>query len=268
MAALCSRGLAILGNPSFLLEAHHWLEEVVVNPHHIEIQILGDQHQNVVHFSERDCSIQRRHQKVIEETPSPFINEEKRKEMGEAAINAAKAINYEGVGTVEFLVDDSKNFYFMEMNTRIQVEHPITEEVTGYDLLKAQIRVAAGEKINFQNQFPKRYAIECRINAEDSENDFRPNAGTINHLYLPGGKGTRIDTHIYSGYSIPPYYDSLIAKYIAYGTTREEAITIMKRMLEETQIEGIKTTIPFHLKVLSDKIFIKGNYTTSYLENM
>ncbi|MFC2086451.1 acetyl-CoA carboxylase biotin carboxylase subunit [Bacteroidota bacterium] len=242
-----------------------YLEKFIENPHHVEIQILGDQYKNIVHFSERDCSIQRRHQKVIEETPSPIIDDDTRKKMGNAAIKAAKAINYEGVGTVEFLVDDDKNFFFMEMNTRIQVEHPITEEVTGFDLLKEQIAIASGKKINFQNQFPKKYAIECRINAEDPDHNFRPDAGKITHLYLPGGRGTRVDTHIYSGYTIPPYYDSLIAKYISYGTSREEAIAIMKRMLSETVIEGIKTTIPFHLKVLSDKNFIEGNYNTGFL---
>ncbi|NOZ46198.1 MAG: acetyl-CoA carboxylase biotin carboxylase subunit [Chlorobi bacterium] len=243
-----------------------YLEKFLVNPHHIEIQILGDQFNNAIHLSERDCSVQRRHQKLIEETPSPFINNTLRNKMGEAAIKAAQTIGYEGAGTVEFLVDEKKNFYFMEMNTRIQVEHCITEEVTGLDLLKEQIKVAAGEKINFTSQSPQKHAIECRINAEDTEQNFRPDAGKIKHLFLPGGKGVRIDTHIYSGYSIPPYYDSLIAKFIATGNTRTEAIQTMKRMLSETQIEGIKTTIPFHLQVLKDKDFATGNYNTGFLE--
>ncbi len=244
-----------------------YMEKFIENPRHVEIQIAGDQYGKVCHLSERDCSIQRRHQKLLEETPSPIITPTLRSEMGEAAIKAAKAINYEGVGTVEFLVDKSKNFYFMEMNTRIQVEHPITEEVIDYDLIKEQIKIAAGEKISGKNYFPKMVAMECRINAEDPYNDFRPSPGKITSLHLPGGHGIRVDTHVYQGYVIPPYYDSMIAKLIAVAQTREEVIAKMKRALDEFVIEGVKTTIPFHKKLLEDENFVKGKYTTKFLED-
>ncbi len=243
-----------------------YMEKFIEEPRHIEIQILADKHGNISHLSERDCSIQRRHQKLIEETPSPFIDQQIREKMGDAAVKAAKYIKYEGVGTIEFLADKHKNFYFMEMNTRIQVEHPITEQVTGVDLIKEQIRVAAGEKISNQNYYPNGFSIECRINAEDPENNFRPSPGKIKYLHLPGGHGIRIDTHIYSGYDIVPFYDSMIAKLISTGSTREEAITKMERALNEFVIEGIKTTIPLHLKILKNKNFLKGNFTTNFLE--
>jgi len=244
-----------------------YLEKLIEAPRHIEIQLMADQHGHVVHLSERDCSIQRRHQKLVEETPSPFITEELREKMGQAAITGAACIGYEGVGTVEFLVDKHRNFYFMEMNTRIQVEHPITEEVTGIDLIKEQIKIAAGEKIANKNYYPQGHAIECRINAEDPFKDFRPSPGTITNLHLPGGLGIRVDTHIYSGYTIPPHYDSMIAKLIARGKDREEAIVRMKRALEEFVIEGIKTTIPFHLQLMDDKNFRAGKFTTAFLES-
>jgi len=243
-----------------------YMEKFIEEPKHVEIQIAGDQYGKVCHLSERDCSIQRRHQKLLEETPSPIMTPTLRSEMGEAAVKAAKAINYEGVGTVEFLVDKHKNYYFMEMNTRIQVEHPITEEVISYDLIREQIKIAAGEKISGKNYFPKMVAMECRINAEDPDNDFRPSPGTITSLNIPGGHGIRVDTHVYQGYTIPPYYDSMIAKLIAVAQTREEVIAKMKRALEEFVIEGIKTTIPFHLKLLEDENFVKGKYTTKFLE--
>ncbi len=243
-----------------------YLEKFIEDPKHIEIQIIGDQYGKVAHLSERDCSIQRRHQKLLEETPSPIMTDDLRKKMGEAAIKAAKAINYEGVGTVEFLVDKKKNFYFMEMNTRIQVEHPITEEVIDYDLIKEQIKVAAGEKISGKNYFPNLHAMECRINAEDPYNNFQPSPGKITSLHLPGGHGIRIDTHVYQDYVIPPFYDSMIAKVIAVAQSREEVISTMKRALEEFVIEGVKTTIPFHLKLLQDENFIKGKYTTKFME--
>jgi acetyl-CoA carboxylase biotin carboxylase subunit len=244
-----------------------YLEKFIEAPRHIEIQLMADQHGNVVHLSERDCSIQRRHQKLVEETPSPFITPELREQMGQAAVIGATSIDYEGVGTVEFLVDKHRNFYFMEMNTRIQVEHPITEEVTDIDLIKNQIRIAAGQKIPNKNYYPHGHAIECRINAEDPFKDFRPSPGTITNLHLPGGLGIRVDTHIYSGYTIPPYYDSMIAKLIARGKDREEAIVRMKRALEEFVIEGIKTTIPFHLQLMDDKNFRAGKFTTAFLES-
>ncbi len=244
-----------------------YLEKYIEDPRHIEIQIVGDQFGNSCHLSERDCSIQRRHQKLLEETPSPFMTDELREKMGEAAIKAAKAINYEGVGTVEFLVDKNRDFYFMEMNTRIQVEHPITEEVINYDLIKEQIKVAAGIPISGKNYYPQMHAIECRINAEDYKNNFRPSPGKIVTLHTPGGHGIRVDSHIYAGYTIPPYYDSLIAKLIAVARTREEAIDKMKRALEEFVVEGIETTIPFHIKLMSDKRFFEGNYTTKFMEN-
>jgi len=244
-----------------------YLEKFVEEPRHIEIQLIGDQYGHVAHLSERDCSIQRRHQKLVEETPSPFITAKLRDKMGEAAIAGAKAINYEGVGTIEFLVDKNRDFYFMEMNTRIQVEHPITEEVIDYDLIKEQIKVAAGYEITGKNYYPKMHAIECRINAEDPKNGFRPSPGKITTLHVPGGHGVRIDSHVYSGYTIPPNYDSMIAKLIVTAQTREEALVKMKRALSEFVIEGVKTTVPFHLKLMDDEGFKAGNFTTSYLEN-
>ncbi|MBC3538198.1 acetyl-CoA carboxylase biotin carboxylase subunit [Rufibacter sediminis] len=243
-----------------------YLEKFVEEPRHIEIQIVGDQYGAVCHLSERDCSIQRRHQKLIEETPSPFISDELRERMGQAAIAGAKAINYEGVGTIEFLVDKHKDFYFMEMNTRIQVEHPITEEVVNYDLIKEQIKVAAGIPISGKNYYPQMHAIECRINAEDPKAGFRPSPGKITVLHIPGGHGVRVDTHVYAGYTIPANYDSMIAKLIVSAQTREEAIVKMKRALSEFVIEGVKTTIPFHLAMMDDKNFNEGDFTTSYLD--
>jgi len=243
-----------------------YLEKFVEEPRHIEIQVVGDQYGKVCHLSERDCSIQRRHQKLVEETPSPAVTQELRDRMGEAAIKGAKAINYEGVGTIEFLVDKHGDFYFMEMNTRIQVEHPITEEVTDYDLIKEQIKVAAGVPISGNNYYPNLYAMECRINAEDPANGFRPSPGKITNLHMPGGHGIRIDSHVYSGYSIPPDYDSMIAKLIVSGQSREEVITRMKRALSEFVIEGIKTTIPFHLKLMDNPTFRSGKFTTKFLE--
>ncbi|GAB2997481.1 acetyl-CoA carboxylase biotin carboxylase subunit [Cyclobacterium sediminis] len=244
-----------------------YLEKFVEEPRHIEIQIIGDSAGKACHLSERDCSIQRRHQKLVEETPSPFITDDLRKRMGEAAIKGAEAIAYEGAGTIEFLVDKNRDFYFMEMNTRIQVEHPITEEVTDFDLIKEQIKVAAGEKISGKNYFPKLYAMECRINAEDPANGFRPSPGKIVNLHLPGGKGVRIDSHVYAGYVIPPNYDSMIAKLIVSAQSREEVIVRMKRALEEFVIDGIKTTIPFHLALLEDPEFNGGNFTTKFLDD-
>ncbi|MBA2248912.1 MAG: acetyl-CoA carboxylase biotin carboxylase subunit [Chitinophagaceae bacterium] len=243
-----------------------YMEKFVEEPRHIEIQIAGDQFGNVCHLSERDCSIQRRHQKLVEESPSPFMTKELREKMGEAAIKAASSINYESVGTVEFLVDKHRNFYFMEMNTRIQVEHCVTEEVINYDLIKEQIKIAAGEKISGKNYFPQMHAIECRINAEDPYNDFRPSPGRITVLHQPGGHGVRIDSHVYAGYVIPPYYDSMIGKLISIAQTREEAIDTMSRALSEYVIEGIKTTIPFHQQLMQNEDFRKGNFTTKFLE--
>jgi acetyl-CoA carboxylase biotin carboxylase subunit len=243
-----------------------YMEKFVEEPRHIEIQIAGDQYGTVCHLSERDCSIQRRHQKLVEESPSPFMTDELRERMGEAAIKAAKAINYESVGTIEFLVDKHRNFYFMEMNTRIQVEHCVTEEVINYDLIKEQIKIAAGEKISGKSYYPEMHAIECRINAEDPYNDFRPSPGKITVLHTPGGHGVRVDSHVYAGYVIPPYYDSMIAKLIAVAQTREEAIDTMHRALSEYVIEGIKTTIPFHLQLMQNEDFRKGNFTTKFLE--
>ena len=242
------------------------MEKFIENPRHIEIQIVGDQTGNAAHLSERDCSIQRRHQKLAEETPSPFMTDKLREKMGEAAVLAAKSIKYEGVGTVEFLVDDKRNFYFMEMNTRIQVEHPITEEVINFDLIKEQIKIASGIKISGDNYYPKLHSIECRINAEDPYNDFRPSPGKITELHTPGGHGVRVDTHVYAGYTIPPNYDSMIAKLIITARTRDEALKKMKRALDEFVIEGIKTTIPFHAQLVSDEKFIKGDYTTKFME--
>ncbi len=244
-----------------------YMEKFIEEPRHIEIQVVGDQYGKACHLSERDCSIQRRHQKLIEESPSPFMTDELRERMGEAAVRGAMAVNYEGAGTIEFLVDKHRNFYFMEMNTRIQVEHPVTEEVIDYDLIKEQIKVAAGIPISGKNYIPKMHAIECRINAEDVYNDFRPSPGKITTLHIPGGHGVRVDTHIYSGYSIPPFYDSMIAKVIATAQTREEAISTMERALSEFVVEGVKTTIPFHLKMLKDPNFISGNFNTQYLNN-
>lgn len=243
-----------------------YMEKYVEDPRHIEIQIVGDQFGRVCHLSERDCSIQRRHQKLCEETPSPALTPELRERMGEAAIKGAAAIGYEGAGTIEFLVDKNGDFYFMEMNTRIQVEHPITEEVTDFDLIKEQIKVAAGVAISGANYFPKLFALECRINAEDPANGFRPSPGKITNLHLPGGHGVRIDSHVYSGYTIPPNYDSMIAKVIVSGQSREEVLLRMKRALQEFVIEGIKTTIPFHIKLMDDERFKSGQFTTSFME--
>ncbi|MEQ1552905.1 MAG: acetyl-CoA carboxylase biotin carboxylase subunit [Ferruginibacter sp.] len=244
-----------------------YMEKYIEEPRHIEIQVVGDQHGNACHLSERDCSIQRRHQKLVEESPSPFMTDELRERMGDAAVKAVKCINYEGVGTIEFLVDKHRNFYFMEMNTRIQVEHCVTEEVINYDLIKEQIKVAAGEKVSGKNYYPQMHAIECRINAEDPYNDFRPSPGKITVLHQPGGHGVRIDSHVYAGYVIPPYYDSMIAKLITVAQTREEAINTMYRALSEYVIEGVKTTIPFHLQLMQNEDFKSGNFTTKFLES-
>jgi acetyl-CoA carboxylase biotin carboxylase subunit len=244
-----------------------YMEKYIEEPRHIEIQIAGDQFGKVCHLSERDCSIQRRHQKLVEETPSPFMTDKLRDAMGKAAIKAGEAIRYEGVGTIEFLVDKNRNFYFMEMNTRIQVEHPITEEVINYDLIKEQIKIAAGIPISGKNYIPQMCAIECRINAEDPYNDFRPSPGKITHYHSPGGHGVRVDTHAYAGYVIPPYYDSMIGKLIVVHQTREEAIDTMLRALQEYVIEGIKTTIPFHIQLMQNENFRKGKYTTKFMES-
>ncbi|MGF1638881.1 MAG: acetyl-CoA carboxylase biotin carboxylase subunit [Cyclobacteriaceae bacterium] len=244
-----------------------YLEKYIEEPRHVEIQVVGDQHGKVCHLSERDCSIQRRHQKLVEETPSPVLTDELRQKMGEAAIKGAMAINYEGAGTIEFLVDKHGDFFFMEMNTRIQVEHPVTEQVTDFDLIKEQIKVAAGIPISGQNYFPRMHAMECRINAEDPGHDFRPSPGKIVTLHIPGGLGVRVDSHVYAGYIIPPNYDSMIAKLIVTAQTREECILKMKRALQEFIIEGVKTTIPFHIKLMDDKDFRSGNFTTKFLES-
>ena len=243
-----------------------YMEKYIEEPRHIEIQIAGDQYGKACHLSERDCSIQRRHQKLLEETPSPFMTAQLREAMGEAAIKAALAVSYEGVGTVEFLVDKHRNFYFMEMNTRIQVEHCITEEVINYDLIKEQIKIASGVPISGKNHYPTMHAIECRINAEDPLNNFRPSPGKITNLHVPGGHGVRVDSHVYAGYTIPSNYDSMISKLITIAQTREEAIQTMERALSEYVIEGVKTTIPFHQKLMLDENFRKGNYTTKFLE--
>jgi acetyl-CoA carboxylase biotin carboxylase subunit len=243
-----------------------YMEKYIEEPRHIEIQIAGDQHGNACHLSERDCSIQRRHQKLVEETPSPFMTDELREKMGNAAIKAAKAVNYEGVGTVEFLVDKNRDFYFMEMNTRIQVEHTITEEVIDFDLIKEQIKLAYGVPISGINHYPKMHAIQCRINAEDPDHDFRPSPGKITSYHSPGGHGVRVDSHAHAGYTIPPNYDSMIGKLITVAQTREEAILKMKRALGEYIIEGIKTTIPFHLKLMDDPKFNEGNFTTAFMD--
>jgi acetyl-CoA carboxylase biotin carboxylase subunit len=243
-----------------------YLEKLIEEPRHIEIQVVGDSYGKACHLSERDCSVQRRHQKLTEETPSPFMTDELRNKMGEAAVKAAEFIKYEGAGTVEFLVDKHRNFYFMEMNTRIQVEHPITEQVIDYDLIREQIMVAAGIPISGKNYFPNLHAIECRINAEDPYNDFRPSPGKITTLHAPGGHGVRLDTHVYAGYTIPPNYDSMIAKLITTAQTREEAINKMKRALDEFVIEGVKTTIPFHRQLMDEPDYVAGNYTTKFME--
>lgn len=244
-----------------------YVEKYVEEPRHIEIQIAGDQEGRVCHLSERECSIQRRHQKLVEESPSPFMTDELRERMGEAAIKAGEAIHYEGVGTVEFLVDKHRNFYFMEMNTRIQVEHPVTEEVIDYDLIKEQIKIAAGVAITGKNYFPNMFAMECRINAEDPFNDFRPSPGKITSFHSAKGHGVRVDTHVYAGYVIPPYYDSLIAKLICRAQTREECIAKMERALDEFIVEGVKTTVPFHKKLMRDENFRKGNFHTGFLND-
>ena len=244
-----------------------YMEKLIEEPRHIEIQIVGDAFGKACHLSERDCSVQRRHQKLTEETPSPFMTDELRDEMGNAAVLAAEFIKYEGAGTVEFLVDKHRNFFFMEMNTRIQVEHPITEEVVNYDLIREQILVAAGVPISGKNYYPKMHSIECRINAEDPYSNFRPAPGKITTFHAPGGHGIRIDTHVYAGYMIPPNYDSMIAKLITTAQTREEAINKMKRALDEFVIEGVKTTIPFHRQLMENPKYIKGNYTTKFMED-
>ncbi len=244
-----------------------YMEKLIEEPRHIEIQIVGDSYGKACHLSERDCSVQRRHQKLTEETPSPFMTDELREKMGDAAVKAAEFIKYEGAGTVEFLVDKHRNFYFMEMNTRIQVEHPITEEVVNYDLIREQILVAAGVPISGKNYYPKLHSIECRINAEDPYNNFRPAPGRITVLHTPGGHGVRMDTHVYAGYMIPPNYDSMIAKLIVTAQTREEAINKMKRALDEFVIEGVKTTIPFHRQLMDHPDYVSGNYTTKFMED-
>jgi len=243
-----------------------YMEKFVEEPRHIEIQVAGDQYGSVCHLSERDCSIQRRHQKLVEESPSPFMTDDLRQKMGDAAKKAAGAINYESVGTIEFLVDKNRNFYFMEMNTRIQVEHCVTEEVINFDLIKEQLKIAMGEKISGKDYYPQGHAIECRINAEDPYNDFRPSPGKISVLHQPGGHGVRVDSHAYSGYVIPPYYDSMIGKLITMARTRDEAIDTMYRALSEYVIEGIKTTIPFHLQLMQDERFRSGDFNTKFLE--
>ncbi|MDX1940454.1 MAG: acetyl-CoA carboxylase biotin carboxylase subunit [Saprospiraceae bacterium] len=242
-----------------------YIEKFVEEPRHIEFQIVGDQYGKVIHLSERDCSIQRRHQKLVEESPSPFMTDELRQKMGDAAIKAGEAINYEGVGTIEFLVDKYRNFYFMEMNTRIQVEHPVTEEVIDYDLIKEQIKIAAGEKLTGQNYIPEMHAMECRINAEDPFNGFRPSPGKITSLHTSKGHGVRVDTHVYAGYAIPPFYDSMIAKLICRARTREECIKKMERALDEFIVEGVKTTVPFHQRLMKDENFRAGNFHTGFL---
>ena len=244
-----------------------YMEKLILEPRHIEIQIIGDSNGKACHLSERDCSVQRRHQKLTEESPSPFMTKDLRKRMGEAAVRAAEAVKYEGAGTVEFLVDKDRNFYFMEMNTRIQVEHPVTEEVINYDLIAEQIKVAAGIPISGENYEPKAHAIECRINAEDPHNGFRPCPGKITTYHAPGRHGVRVDTHVYAGYTIPPHYDSMIAKLITVAQTRDEAIEKMKRALREFVIEGVKTTIPFHLQLMDNEEYRSGNYTTKFMED-
>ncbi len=244
-----------------------YIEKFVEQPRHIEMQVFGDQHGNVIHFGERDCSVQRRHQKLIEESPSPFVDEKLREKMGEASLKGCKAVNYEGAGTIEYLVDKDRNFYFMEMNTRIQVEHPVTEEVTGHDLIKLQLRVAAGEKLPRKKIKRQGHSIECRINAEDPYNGFRPSPGKVTDFHIPGGFGVRVDTHCYTGYVVPPYYDSMIAKMIVFAQTRQGALQKMAGCLDEFTVEGIKTTIPFHQQVMRDERFISGKFDTSFLDS-
>ncbi|MGE5399912.1 MAG: acetyl-CoA carboxylase biotin carboxylase subunit [Ignavibacteriales bacterium] len=248
--------------------AEVYIEKYIENPRHVEIQILGDQMGNIYHYGERDCSVQRRHQKLIEESPSPAVDDNLRELMGEAAIKGARAVNYEGVGTIEFLLDKHKNFYFMEMNTRIQVEHPVTEMVNSVDLIRQQIRVAAGLSIDTTPEKPRGHCIEFRINAEDAENGFRPSPGKITSLHFPGGFGVRVDSHIYQDYVIPPNYDSLLAKLIIWGKDREHAIARARRALEELTIEGVKTTTNFHLRVLDDERFLSGNFDTSFIDKL
>ncbi len=248
------------GNPGV------YIEKFLDEPRHIEIQVLGDQYGNIIHLGERDCTVQRRHQKLIEESPSPIVSDEMRAQMGETGVRAAKAINYEGAGTIEFLVDKHRNFYFMEMNTRIQVEHPVTEEIYDIDLIKQQILIASGKKLSTKKFISRGHAIECRINAEDPDNDFRPSAGELKVFHVPGGHGVRVETHAYAGYRIPPYYDSMIAKLIVYAHTRDEAIERMLRALDEFIVEGIKTTIPLHKKILQSELFRSGHFDTSFLE--
>jgi acetyl-CoA carboxylase biotin carboxylase subunit len=243
-----------------------YIEKFLEQPRHIEIQVFGDQHGNVIHFGERDCSVQRRHQKLVEESPSPIVDDALRKEMGDAAVKGCKAVNYENAGTIEFLVDKNKKFYFMEMNTRIQVEHPVTEQVTGHDLVKLQLQVAAGERLPKKKIQSRGHAIECRINAEDPANNFRPSPGTITDFHMPGGFGVRVDTHMYTGYTVPPYYDSLIAKLIVFAQSREGAISKMASALDEFVVQGVKTTIPFHSQVMQDEEFRSGKFDTSFLE--
>lgn len=245
-----------------------YIEKFVDKPRHIEIQLLGDMHGNIITLGERDCSVQRRHQKLIEESPSPFIDEDIRDRMCKAAILGAKSVNYLGAGTIEFLVDKDKNFYFMEMNTRIQVEHPVTEEITGVDLIKEQIRIANGEKLNKKKLSMKGHAIECRINAEDPDNNFRPSPGLVTAFNQPGGFGVRVDTHCYAGYTIPPYYDSMIGKLITYAPTRNEAIKKMARALDEFIVEGIKTTIPFHQMIMQNESFLNNDYDTGFIDSL
>ena len=274
------KGMRIVWNPEEFEEAWNkarqeakasfsndgiYVEKFIEEPRHIEFQIAGDQYGKVIHLSERDCSIQRRHQKLVEECRSPFMTDELRQRMGEAAVLAGVAIDYEGVGTVEFLVDKYRNFYFMEMNTRIQVEHPVTEEVIDHDLIKEQIKIAAGDRITGDNYIPMSHAIECRINAEDPFNNFRPSPGKITSFHSSKGHGVRVDTHVYAGYAIPPYYDSMIAKLICRAPTREECITKMERALDEFIIEGVKTTVPFHQRLMKDKDFREGNFHTGFL---
>ncbi|MBV6512715.1 MAG: acetyl-CoA carboxylase biotin carboxylase subunit [Ignavibacteriales bacterium] len=251
---------AAFGNPDI------YIEKYIEEPRHIEIQVMGDSHGNVYHYGERDCSVQRRHQKLIEEAPSPIVDADLRRRMGEAAVLGAKAVNYEGAGTIEFLVDKHKNFYFMEMNTRIQVEHPVTEMIYDVDLIREQILVAMGEKLHSSPGEPRGHAIEFRINAEDPDHNFRPSPGKIDSLHFPGGMGVRIDSHIYQSYVIPPYYDSMVAKLIVWGKDRQRAIAKARRALEEFTVEDIKTTIPFHLEVLQDERFLSGNFDTSFLD--
>ena len=243
-----------------------YIEKFIEQPRHIEIQVFGDRYGNVIHFGERDCSVQRRHQKLIEESPSPIIDETTRRAMGDAAVKGCKAVQYENAGTIEFLVDKDRNFYFMEMNTRIQVEHPVTEQVTGHDLIKLQLQVAAGERLPKGKVVQRGHAMECRINAEDPAHGFRPSPGTITDFHMPGGFGVRVDTHVYAGYQVPPYYDSLIAKLIVFAQTREGAINKMASALEEFTVEGIKTTIPFHRQVMRDEKFRSGKFDTSFLD--